>query len=69
MLKKEYAGREAEILAGRMGEAGDVDLHQLGEISDGWAEYFEDLADFPYDKYGIVIPPVGAKEEAEKLKN
>lgn len=61
MLKKEYAGREAEILAGRMGEAGEVDVHQLGEIDDGWADYFPDLVDFPYEKYGIVVPPAEAE--------
>ncbi|KAK8143494.1 hypothetical protein G3M48_007168 [Beauveria asiatica] len=56
MLKKEYAGREAQVLAGRTGEAGDVDLHQVGEVDDGWAEYLETLEDFPYERYGIVIP-------------
>ncbi|KAH8895695.1 HAD-like protein [Thozetella sp. PMI_491] len=57
MLKKEYSGRENEVLAGRTGEAGQVDLHQLGEIDDGWADYLETLVEFPYAKYGIVIPP------------
>ncbi|EGX91496.1 HAD superfamily hydrolase, putative [Cordyceps militaris CM01] len=56
MLKKEVEGREAQILAGRTGEAGDVDLHQVGEIDDGWAEYLETLENFPYEHYGIVIP-------------
>lgn len=56
MLKQEYTGREAEVLAGRTGEAGEVDLHQLGEIDDGWAEYLETLENFPYERYGIVIP-------------
>ncbi|KAJ6789662.1 hypothetical protein PWT90_08676 [Aphanocladium album] len=56
MLKKEYAGREPEVLAGRTGEAGDVDLHQVGEINDGWAEYLETLENFPYEHYGIVVP-------------
>jgi pseudouridine-5'-monophosphatase len=63
MLKKEYAGREAEVLAARTGEAGQVDLHQLGEIGDGWAEYYETLVDFPYRKYGIVVPPAEVEEE------
>lgn len=63
MLKKEYAGREAEVLAGRTGEAGDVDLHQLGEIDDGWAEYLPTLVGFPYEKYGIVVPPVEVEKE------
>ncbi|KAI1075754.1 HAD-like protein [Whalleya microplaca] len=57
MLKKEYEGREREILAGKMGEAGGVDEHHLGELDDGWADYFLDLTNFPYDKYGVVIPP------------
>ncbi|CAJ2512334.1 Uu.00g053490.m01.CDS01 [Anthostomella pinea] len=58
MLKKEYEGRDKDILAGRMGEAGEeVDVHQLGNHDDGWADYYLDLTDFPYDKYGMVIPP------------
>ncbi|KUI63510.1 hypothetical protein VM1G_10217 [Cytospora mali] len=57
-LKEEYAGREGEVLAGRTGEAGvGVDEHQLGEIGDGWAEYLENLVNFPYERYGIVVPP------------
>lgn len=57
-LKGEYAGREAEVLAGRTGEAGvGVDEHQLGQIDDGWAQYLESLVDFPYSSYGIVVPP------------
>ncbi|KAL2682954.1 hypothetical protein Neosp_007415 [[Neocosmospora] mangrovei] len=63
MLKKEYAGREEEVLAGRTGEAGAVDLHQVGEINDGWAEYMTTLADFPYDKFGIVVPSVEVEKE------
>lgn len=56
-LVKEYAGMEAEVLAGRTGSAGEgVDEHQLGEIDDGWAEQVASLVDFPYEKYGIVIP-------------
>ncbi|KAJ0118677.1 haloacid dehalogenase-like hydrolase [Diaporthe amygdali] len=57
-LKEQYAGRDAEVLAGRTGEAGvGVDEHQLGEIDDGWAQYLPDLVDFPYHTYGIVVPP------------
>lgn len=64
MLKQEYAGRDAEILAGRMGAAGDaVDVHQLGEIGDGWADYYLDLENFPYEKYGIVVPPAETELE------
>ncbi|KKA29382.1 hypothetical protein TD95_004035 [Thielaviopsis punctulata] len=62
MLKKEYAGREAEVMAGRTGEAGQIDLHQVGELNDGWAEYYENLENFPYAKYGIVVPPLEVEE-------
>lgn len=63
MLRREYAGREAEVLAGRTGEAGDVDLHQLGEVGDGWAELYETLVDFPYARYGIRVPPQRVEDE------
>lgn len=63
MLKKVYEGREAEVLAGHIGEAGDVDVHQLGEINDGWADYYESMVNFPYEKYGITIPSDGAVVE------
>lgn len=57
-LKELYVGREDEVLAGRTGEAGvGVDEHQLGEAGDGWAEYLETLENFPYERYGIVVPP------------
>ncbi|KAK3306475.1 HAD-like domain-containing protein [Chaetomium strumarium] len=68
MLKKEYAGREAEVLAGRTGEAGNIDLHQLGEIDDGWAEYLPTLVDFPYDKYGIVVPPIEVEKDTRMME-
>lgn len=55
-LKDEFAGREDEVLAGRTGEAGDVDLHQLGEAGDGWAEYMETLEAFPFARFGIAQP-------------
>jgi len=63
MLKKVYTGREAEVLAGRTGEAGDVDLHQVGQLDDGWADYYPTLVDFPYEKYSIVVPPVEVDDE------
>ncbi|KAI0380376.1 HAD-like protein [Hypomontagnella monticulosa] len=69
MLKKEYAGREKEILAGRMGEAGEVDTHQLGEIDDGWADYLPDLTNFPYEKYGIVVPPAEVELDTSMKEN
>lgn len=57
-LRELYRGREDDILAGRMGEAGaGVDEHQLGEVGDGWAELLETLEGFPYEKYGIAVPP------------
>ncbi|KAH8651016.1 HAD-like domain-containing protein [Xylariales sp. PMI_506] len=73
MLKREFEGREPEILAGHMGAAGaDIDVHQLGEVDDGWADYFLDLQNFPYDKYGIVVPPVEVESDPamqEKVGN
>jgi pseudouridine-5'-monophosphatase len=54
-LHKEYDGRQAEVLAGRTGEGGDVDMHQIGDIDDGWAEYMRSLEDFPYEQYGIKV--------------
>ena len=58
MLKTEYEGREAEVLAGLTGEAGlGVDEHTLGQLGDGWAEYLPSLENFPYARYGIVVPP------------
>lgn len=55
-LRKEFAGREGEVLAGRTGAAGDVDMHQVGEVDDGWGLQLGSLVDFPYAKYGITIP-------------
>ncbi|KAK8043057.1 hypothetical protein PG994_013540 [Apiospora phragmitis] len=74
MLKQEYAGREAEVLAGRMNEAADEgNRHgdggnadaEVGELNDGWAEYLESLVDFPYEKYGMAIPPPEVESEPE----
>lgn len=63
-LKKLYEGREDEVLAGRTGEAGvGVDEHQLGQPGDGWGEYLATLENFPYDKYGIVVP--GSEVDAD----
>ena len=53
-LYEEYKDRKEEVLAGRTGEMGEVDLHQLGQVGDGWAEYLKSLEDFDYEKYGIV---------------
>lgn len=70
MLKKEYEGREGEILAGQMGAAGEgVDAHQLGEVGDGWGEYLSDLTGFPYEKYGIVVPPTEVEDHPSMKEN
>jgi len=53
-LAEQYKGREKDVLAGTTGEA-EGDLHQVGEIDDGWAEYLETLEAFPYERYGICI--------------
>lgn len=57
-LKVEYAGREPEVLAGTTGEAGEAGATTPpGEIEDGWSEYLSTLESFPYEHYGIVLPP------------
>jgi pseudouridine 5'-phosphatase len=63
-LKEEYNGREKEVLAGTMGEAGH-DLVAPGEEDDGWAEYLSTLEGFPYDHYGISVPPLEVEEDPE----
>ncbi|TWU79062.1 hypothetical protein ED733_008606 [Metarhizium rileyi] len=55
-LKEVVSGKEEEILAGRAGQAGDVDMHQVGEIGDGWAEELPTLEAFDFEKYGIAVP-------------
>lgn len=54
-LAKEYAGKEAEVLAARTGAAGDVDLHLVGELGDGWGIQYPSLENFPYEHYGIDV--------------
>jgi pseudouridine-5'-monophosphatase len=53
-LYVEYKGRDKAVLAGRTGES-EIDLHQLGEVDDGWADYLLNLEKFPYEKFGIVV--------------
>ena len=60
MLAEEYAGMEAEVLAGRTGAAVDNEPHQVGEIGDGWAERVDSLENFDYEKYGITLPQAKA---------
>ena len=55
-LAAEYVGREREVLAGRLGLVDIGDPEQSGEADDGWAEQLPSLEDFPYDKFGIVVP-------------
>lgn len=63
-LKKLYDGREEEVLAGRADpltsqEAlGSEASDKPGEVGDGWGEYLPTLENFPYSKYGIVLPGV-----------
>ncbi|KAI1346189.1 HAD-like domain-containing protein [Xylaria sp. FL0043] len=54
-LLEEYVGREADVLAGRIGLVSIGDEEQLGQVGDGWAEVLGSLEDFPYEKYGIVL--------------
>jgi len=54
-LGKEYEGREKDVLAGKTGEGGIVDLHLVGDIDDGWAVQLGSLEDFPYEEYGIIV--------------
>ncbi|KAK2055556.1 haloacid dehalogenase-like hydrolase [Colletotrichum caudatum] len=68
-LLNEYAGREKEVLAGRTGEAGNVDMHQVGDVDDGWAEYLPTLEGFPYAKFGMVIPPAEVDDEPFMKEN
>lgn len=51
----EFRDREEQVLAGRTGEAGDVDMHLVGEVGDGWAERLDTLEEFPYQRYSIVV--------------
>lgn len=54
-LYTEFSEKEKEVLAGRTGEAGDVDMHLVGEVGDGWADYVDTLEEFDYGRYGIVV--------------
>lgn len=63
VLVKAYAGQEAEVLAARCGTAGDVDMHKVGEIGDGWAEQLDTLENFPYEKYGIFVSTMEVEED------
>ncbi|KAI2641597.1 HAD-like protein [Hypomontagnella submonticulosa] len=55
-LAAEYKGKEEEVLAGRTTLFPIGNDEQRGVVDDGWAEQLVDLEDFPYEKYGIVVP-------------
>ncbi|KAI1816688.1 HAD-like protein [Poronia punctata] len=56
-LLNEYKGKEAEVLAGRIGLYPIGDEEQLGEVGDGWADLLPSLVGFPYERYGIIPGP------------
>jgi len=55
-LKRHFAGREGEVLAGRAGLVPMGDEEGLGEVGDGWGEEIGSLEEFDFAKYGIVVP-------------
>jgi len=57
-LRKEFAGKEEEILAGIpmvSGADGEVveEDRKIGQVSDGWGELRESVIGFDYARYGI----------------
>ncbi|KAI0910661.1 HAD-like domain-containing protein [Ustulina deusta] len=54
-LLGEYIGKEADVLAGRIGLVAIGNEEQLGQLGDGWAEQLPSLENFPYEKYGIML--------------
>ncbi|KAI0977200.1 HAD-like domain-containing protein [Xylaria arbuscula] len=54
-LYEVYAGKEADVLAGRTGLVSIGNEEQLGQVGDGWAELQPTLEGFPYERYGIVL--------------
>ncbi|PMD13593.1 HAD-like protein [Hyaloscypha hepaticicola] len=55
-LFAQWGEREKAVLAGRTGLIEIGNEEQLGEVDDGFGEYFSTLEDFPYAKYGIEVP-------------
>lgn len=61
-LKQEFSGKEPLVLAGRADGGSSQEVlgpnaaDKPGEVDDGWAEYLVSLENFPYERYGIVIP-------------
>ncbi|SPO01400.1 related to GS1 protein [Cephalotrichum gorgonifer] len=62
VLRDAYAGMEAQVLAGRADPSRGEGLYLVSREGDGWGEQVESLVDFPYAKYGIVVP---AEEDIE----
>lgn len=59
-LKKEFAGKEEEILAGIpmvSGADGEVveEDRKIGQVGDGWGEFRESVVGFDYARYGIQV--------------
>lgn len=55
-LAAEYVGKEGEVLAGRLGLVHIGNEDQLGVVGDGWGDQLPSLENFPYERYGIVVP-------------
>lgn len=51
------------------GKPTQADDEKPGEIDDGWADYLPSLLDFPYEKYGIQIPPSTVDEEPSMVES
>jgi len=54
-LRKEYQGREEEVLAGLTGQGSDLGTEVVSSKGDGWGEARSTLVDFDYERYGIKV--------------
>ncbi|PBP16046.1 hypothetical protein BUE80_DR013237 [Diplocarpon rosae] len=54
-LATEFAGREEQVLAGRIGLVPIGDDEQLGQVGDGWGVVLPSLENFPFESYGIRV--------------
>ncbi len=52
-LFRELEAHQDEVLAGKIDAGGEA--AGRGEVGDGWAQYLENLENFPYERYGIVV--------------
>ena len=57
-LKKLYSGRENDVLARGVQQAGDEELCELSQSNSSIVEYLPSLADFSYKRYKIKIPTI-----------